>query len=293
MSDQNAVATNGSTGVGADTELDRPDGTSKSPCRFFQYSGRRQDMDHDMPGTPPKRLKMKDLEEISGINRETIRFYIREGLLPEPERPKRNVATYGSAHVSRLRLIRKLQSERFLPLNIIKAIIQAAEASSHASADAFIGLENRLYPFMADQNLPGSQMLAQAGEKLGVSEQAIRELAAIGLIHIEQMDDGERLNERNMGILRLWQELQDSGFTQEVGFSTELWSIYVEAVRDMVAREARIFEIIGKADKAHSAEIVESRIRIINEILPLLRIEMLVRNVQKKNETTPPDQEAS
>ena len=33
-------------------------------------------------------MKMKELEDRSGIGRETIRYYIREGLLPEPERPK-------------------------------------------------------------------------------------------------------------------------------------------------------------------------------------------------------------
>ena len=39
-----------------------------------------------------RRLKMKDLERTTGVGREAIRFYIREGLLPEPERPSRNVA---------------------------------------------------------------------------------------------------------------------------------------------------------------------------------------------------------
>ncbi len=29
---------------------------------------------------PTKRLKMKDLERATGVGRETIRFYIREGL---------------------------------------------------------------------------------------------------------------------------------------------------------------------------------------------------------------------
>ena len=54
-------------------------------------------------------MKMKELEAATGIGRETIRYYIREGLLPEPVRPKRNVATYGREHVKRLNLIRRLQ----------------------------------------------------------------------------------------------------------------------------------------------------------------------------------------
>ena len=32
----------------------------------------------------PRHVKMKDLERATGVSRETIRYYIREGLLPEP-----------------------------------------------------------------------------------------------------------------------------------------------------------------------------------------------------------------
>ena len=48
-------------------------------------------------------MKMRDLERASGVGRETIRYYIREGLLPEPERHARNAATYGPAHAERLK----------------------------------------------------------------------------------------------------------------------------------------------------------------------------------------------
>ena len=34
-------------------------------------------------------MKMKELETRTGVGREAIRFYIREGLLPDPEKPQR------------------------------------------------------------------------------------------------------------------------------------------------------------------------------------------------------------
>ena len=49
----------------------------------------------DAPTRP--RMRMRDLERATGVGRETIRFYIREGLLPEPERPGRNVAWYDAS----------------------------------------------------------------------------------------------------------------------------------------------------------------------------------------------------
>jgi DNA-binding transcriptional MerR regulator len=65
-------------------------------------------------------LKMKDLEARTGLTRQAIHFYLREGLLPEPERPKRNVAHYSEEHVDRIKLIKRLQEEKFLPLGVIK-----------------------------------------------------------------------------------------------------------------------------------------------------------------------------
>ena len=47
-----------------------------------------------------KPLKMRDLERETGVGREAIRFYLREGLLPEPTRPARNVAHYTQEHVT-------------------------------------------------------------------------------------------------------------------------------------------------------------------------------------------------
>ena len=78
----------------------------------------------------PRAFKMKDLERASGVGRETIRFYIREGLLPEPERPGRNVAWYDPSFVERLALIKELQRKRFLPLHAIKAIVGGSESAA-------------------------------------------------------------------------------------------------------------------------------------------------------------------
>ncbi len=47
-------------------------------------------------------MKMRELEARSGVGRETIRYYIRMGLLPAPARAKPNVADYADEHVRRL-----------------------------------------------------------------------------------------------------------------------------------------------------------------------------------------------
>lgn len=51
---------------------------------------------------------MAQLSEATGVTVPSIKFYLREGLLPPGERTSANQATYGDEHVARLRFIRAL-----------------------------------------------------------------------------------------------------------------------------------------------------------------------------------------
>jgi DNA-binding transcriptional MerR regulator len=72
-------------------------------------------------------LKMSELAEASGVSAGTIKHYLREGLLPEPVRTSRNMAYYPPDFVERIRLIKRLQEERFMPLKLIKGVLDDAE----------------------------------------------------------------------------------------------------------------------------------------------------------------------
>lgn len=42
----------------------------------------------------------------AGVNVETIRFYQRKGLLPEPDKPYGSIRRYGEADVTRVRFVK-------------------------------------------------------------------------------------------------------------------------------------------------------------------------------------------
>ena len=69
-------------------------------------------------------LRMKDLEQLSGERKSTILYYIREGLLPEPQKATQNSAVYDESYVDKIKKIRALQQMYNLPLKGIKEIIQ-------------------------------------------------------------------------------------------------------------------------------------------------------------------------
>ena len=53
-------------------------------------------------------MRISELSAVSGVPLPTVKYYLREGLLPAGERTARNQADYGPEHVARLRLVRAL-----------------------------------------------------------------------------------------------------------------------------------------------------------------------------------------
>lgn len=47
--------------------------------------------------------------EAAGVNVETIRFYQRKGLLPEPDKPTGSIRRYGQSDVARVRFVKSAQ----------------------------------------------------------------------------------------------------------------------------------------------------------------------------------------
>lgn len=59
-------------------------------------------------------MKIGELAKIANCTVETIRYYEKEGLMPEPERQENNYRSYNQQHLDRLRFIRNC---RVLELN--------------------------------------------------------------------------------------------------------------------------------------------------------------------------------
>ena len=59
------------------------------------------------------RLTIGKLAEAAGVGVETIRFYQRSGLLPEPERPLSGYREYSNDDVRRIRFIKRAQTLGF------------------------------------------------------------------------------------------------------------------------------------------------------------------------------------
>jgi len=67
-------------------------------------------------------LKMKQLMEETGESKSTILFYVKEGLLPEPSKPKPNLHLYDESSVNIIKFIKYMQHQFSYSIAQIKAI---------------------------------------------------------------------------------------------------------------------------------------------------------------------------
>ncbi|RNG34018.1 MerR family transcriptional regulator [Streptomyces botrytidirepellens] len=75
-------------------------------------------------------MRLAELSERSGVSTATIKYYLREGLLPPGERLTATKAEYGEEHLRRLRLVRALIQVGRMPVATAREVLKAAEDES-------------------------------------------------------------------------------------------------------------------------------------------------------------------
>ncbi len=223
---------------------------------------------------------MRELEKASGVGRETIRYYIREGLLPEPDRASRNSASYSDGHVARLRAIKRLQEERFLPLAVIRSLLDADDGDRWLAPAAFPMLDTLLAARLeagGTARMPVDIVIDQLGSEL----RFIDEHAATGMISIDA--DG-MMTARDAAILATIKELGDIGFTEELGFTGEQMRIYLDFVEWVTTQEMRLFlqGTAGHVGEAQAIDMAERGVAVINDLLSQLRTRAVLRKLGER-----------
>ena len=77
---------------------------------------------------PPMDFTIGRLAREAGVNIETIRYYQRRGLLPQPGRPLQGFRRYGDEALARLRFIKRAQQLGFT-LREIKELLAIGKGS--------------------------------------------------------------------------------------------------------------------------------------------------------------------
>lgn len=94
-------------------------------------------------------MRVAELSQRTGVPIPTIKYYLREGLLPAGELTSPNQAHYGETHVHRLRLVRALVEVGGLSIAATRAVLEkmrGADSQLHAIGKAQFAIGHRTEP---------------------------------------------------------------------------------------------------------------------------------------------------
>lgn len=223
-------------------------------------------------------MKMRDLEKRTGVHRETIRVYFRQGLLPEPSRPATNVADYGEAHVQAILAVRKLQRDDGLTLPQIKEALRGQNGDGRVDAAAFQNLEALV---AARVGFEGEVLVETLSATWPNAEKDARVFQDLGIVEIIDTGKGPALSIMDSRMVTIWQLMRAEGYTEENGFPPTIVDFYA-APADLVAREEtqRFVEATeGRMSDADAAVLFHAGIRHMIDFFGLLRIKRLMRYI--------------
>lgn len=214
--------------------------------------------------------RMKDLMELTGLPRQVIHFYIQQGLLPEGHKTGRNMAYYGEEHLARIRMIRKLQHEHFLPLKAIRALFEERDhafspAQRQLLADVKQRLAKELVPKGHAERVDADALL----ERAGLTREELFAMVEVGLLGVSEDESGRLMVSRDDAwMIELWGQVRALGFGPELGFSPRDLMMYEEAMSALFRRETRMLaERLAHLPPERVAEMVERVLPLVNGFL--------------------------
>jgi DNA-binding transcriptional MerR regulator len=233
---------------------------------------RETDVARNAAATAGEVLRMRDLVRVTGLPRETIHFYLAQGLLPKPLKTGRNTAVYGPEHLDRLQRIKDLQERHFLPLRAIKAVLD--EGAFGGFSDEQESMLRRVRASMAPvlSTSAAGTVAVSSLVPARVSKEDFDEMKDRGLIVVQGKGRDAFVSEEDAHIVTCWSDVQAQFHPDETDITPAELAIYDEAVEALVDREAHLLtRRFAHMTGERAAELIESGEPIVIRLLAALR----------------------
>jgi DNA-binding transcriptional MerR regulator len=229
------------------------------------------------PQTAPaedRLLRIGELAEASGVPVPTIKHYLREGLLPEPVKTSRNMAYYSPEFVDRIKLIKQLQEERFMPLKAIKAVLD----EDPERARAMVELEDRILE------------RALGGERTRTSAAEVRERYGVPKDVLDRLEQIEVLSPNSRGyspsdikIIEAIGRFRAGGYDEQIGFTVYDTLRYKKALEELVSQEVEMVmdRLAGEVPPERVVEMLESGSQPLQDLIAALHTKLMVAELER------------
>jgi DNA-binding transcriptional MerR regulator len=223
-------------------------------------------------------LKMAELAELSGVSAGTIKHYLREGLLPEPVRTSRNMAYYPPDFVERIQLIKRLQETRFMPLKLIRGMLD----DDLQRTKALLELEDRILDAAVEQGEQDRVSATEVARRYDVPKKGLERLAEKGVL----TPTGRGYDADDVRIIDAWARFRAGGYDEQLGFTVYDMLRYKQALEPLVREEVRILldRLPGQVDADRAVEIIAAGAEPLRELVGSLHSKLLRAELRRQAE---------
>jgi len=235
-------------------------------------------------------FKMAELVKRTGLKKETIHFYISNGLLPKPPKTERNVAHYDESYVDRVRQIKELQLKYFLPLRVIKEILPQTNAKmSTAEMDLLSVGVSGLIQLQQLRRTYGALTLDELSARTGLPRDEILEMERCEMISSAPRQDGARVYQENdIKVVEAFAGIRKGGLTSELGFTVDQFRMQSDVISALAIEEVTDFarKLRGRfpRDAELLGKISENAIETVNVFISQLRRKKMLEVAQTLSE---------
>ncbi len=222
-------------------------------------------------------VKMSTLAKLSGVPAATIKHYLREGLLPPPaKRTSRNMAFYDPELVSRIQSIKALQREHFLPLKVIKEMMEEGHAMVDSEATTAASIAKVLQRSAPKQSRSRAELLES-----GVAEGDLEMMKSLRLVSPDGSGSEEEYSGDDLALLRLLGRARKVGISPEM-LPTNILADYLEAIRALVRTELALFRtgVVPLAGES-LGDLAEDATELSEQLVVLIRRRLLLPTLRQ------------
>jgi hypothetical protein len=186
------------------------------------------------------------------------------------------MAYYPAQFVDRVRLIKRLQEERFMPLRVIREVM----SDDPDRAARVIELEDRIL-----------ERAVEAGETGRVSRASVRETYDLPRNVLERLEELEVLTPGARGydaddvaIIEAISRFRAGGYEQALGFTVYDTLRYREALEPLVAEEVRVLldRLAGRVEVDRALAIISSGAEPLRELIGAMHSKMLLAELRRQ-----------
>lgn len=227
-------------------------------------------------------LKMSELAERSGVSSATIKHYLREGLLGDGAgivRTSRNMAYYPPEYVERIQLIKRLQEDRYMPLRVIREVIE----EDPGKARRLLEVEERILERALQEQ--GDRLAAdEAGARFAIPRDALDRLGDLGVVS----PAAEGYDPEDVKILEAIARFRAEGYDERLGFTVYDTLRYRDALAPVVEEEVRTFigRLAGRVEPDEAVEIVSSGVEPLRALLGAMHTRMLLAELRRQRDAS-------